>query len=139
MMMRTKRDLATVAIATLAFALSGCGDDSSGTTTTTTTALPATTTTGAVVTTARSGGTAPRATAPRSTAAPTSPAPTSAAKPTLGAGCALGSFADCIDPDGDGQGTYLSGGAACMQAFASSPELCSDLDGDGRAGYPDSG
>jgi hypothetical protein len=46
---------------------------------------------------------------------------------------------DCIDPDGDGEGTYLLGGADCMAALASDPGLCEDLDGDGRAGYPDSG
>ena len=56
-----------------------------------------------------------------------------------GAACALGSSPDCIDPDGDGQGVYLLGGAQCMAAFPDSPDLCSDLDGDGRAGYPDSG
>jgi len=46
---------------------------------------------------------------------------------------------DCIDPDNDGEGTYLIGGAECMATFADSPELCTDLDGDGVAGYPDSG
>jgi hypothetical protein len=46
---------------------------------------------------------------------------------------------DCIDPDGDGEGTYLIGGADCMAALPDSPELCTDLDGDGVAGYPDSG
>jgi hypothetical protein len=44
---------------------------------------------------------------------------------------------DCIDPDGDGEGVYLLGGADCV---ASAPDvaLCADLDGDGYAGYPDS-
>jgi hypothetical protein len=44
---------------------------------------------------------------------------------------------DCIDPDGDGEGVYLLGGADCV---ASAPDVasCEDLDGDGYAGYPDS-
>jgi outer membrane biosynthesis protein TonB len=58
---------------------------------------------------------------------------------TPGQTCALGSHRDCIDPDGDGQGEYLIGGGDCMETFADSPELCSDLDCDGNAGYPDSG
>ncbi|HMJ74755.1 MAG TPA: hypothetical protein VK507_02225 [Iamia sp.] len=44
---------------------------------------------------------------------------------------------DCIDPDGDGEGVYLLGGAACV-AGAPDPSSCADLDGDGYAGYPDS-
>jgi hypothetical protein len=40
---------------------------------------------------------------------------------------------------GEGQGTYLLYGADCMATFADSPGLCNDLDGDGIAGYPDSG
>ena len=43
-----------------------------------------------------------------------------------------------VDPDGSGQYVYLIGGAACMAGPLAGP-LCSDLDGDGRAGYPDSG
>jgi hypothetical protein len=59
--------------------------------------------------------------------------------PAPGAACSLGSYPDCIDPDGDGQGTYLIGGAECMADLNLAPSLCEDLDGDGRAGYPDSG
>ncbi|HEX7131978.1 MAG TPA: hypothetical protein VF228_05350, partial [Iamia sp.] len=44
---------------------------------------------------------------------------------------------DCIDPDGDGEGVYLLGGADCV-ASAPDVSLCEDLDGDGYAGYPDS-
>lgn len=59
--------------------------------------------------------------------------------PEPGSACELGSDPDCIDPDGDGDGTYLIGGAECMAALVDAPSLCADLDGDGRAGYPDSG
>lgn len=45
---------------------------------------------------------------------------------------------DCIDPDGDGQGEYLIGGADCI-ANSPGPGACADLDGDGKAGYPDAG
>jgi len=43
---------------------------------------------------------------------------------------------DCIDPDGDGEGTYLTDGAECV---ANAPDIivCADLDGDGVAGHPD--
>lgn len=53
--------------------------------------------------------------------------------------CELGSHPDCVDPDGDGQATYLIGGAQCIASFPESPGICSDLDGDGYAGYPDTG
>ena len=52
--------------------------------------------------------------------------------------CAPGSDPDCIDPEGDGTYVFLIGGAACM-AGPLSGLSCSDLDGDGRAGYPDRG
>ena len=69
------------------------------------------------------------------------PAPPANVAPTPGLGgpCTLGSHPDCIDPDGDGQGTYLMYGAQCMAAFPNSPGLCEDLNYDGMAGYPDSG
>ena len=108
----------------LALGAVACGD---GTTDTTTSSAPTTTlaptTTSAVATTVDHGG----------------HVTTSKPVPAFGAACQLGSLPDCIDPDGDGQGVYLQGGAACMQAFKDSPGLCSDLDGDGKAGYPDSG
>ena len=61
--------------------------------------------------------------------------------PAYGSSCVLGSHPDCIDPEGDGQGTFLQGGAACMAEMAPTlgPGICTDLDGDGRAGYPDAG
>ena len=74
---------------------------------------------------------------PPTTVAPSPP--TSPPEPAPGAPCQLGSFTDCIDPDGDGEGTYLLDGADCMATFPGSPGLCTDLDGDGYAGYPDSG
>jgi hypothetical protein len=43
---------------------------------------------------------------------------------------------DCIDPDGDGEGTYLVDGSDCA-ATAPDISVCEDLDGDGVAGYPD--
>jgi hypothetical protein len=43
---------------------------------------------------------------------------------------------DCIDPDGDGEGIYLTGGSDCA-ARAPDISLCEDLDGDGVAGDPD--
>ena len=73
--------------------------------------------------------------APTRTTAP--PAPTVALR--YGRTCARGSHRDCIDPDGNGRYTYLKGGGDCMRTFRDSPGLCSDLDGDGEAGYPDSG
>lgn len=60
---------------------------------------------------------------------PTTPAP--------GSPCSLEEGEpDCIDPDGDGEGVYLIGGADCA-ANAPDISVCEDLDGDGRAGYPD--
>ena len=56
-----------------------------------------------------------------------------------GGSCALGSHPDCIDPDGNGAGIYLLFGADCMADFPDAPGLCSDLNQDGIAGYPDSG
>lgn len=52
--------------------------------------------------------------------------------------CNKGSHPDCIDPDGDGKYEYLKNGERCMKELGDSG-LCSDLDDDGIAGYPDSG
>jgi hypothetical protein len=52
--------------------------------------------------------------------------------------CTPGSSPDCISPGSDGQYVYLIGGAACMASPIGGP-MCSDLDGDGNAGYPDAG
>jgi cell division septation protein DedD len=79
------------------------------------------------------------------TAAPTTSSPTTAAPPAPpapslvpGQPCAPGSSPDCIDPEGDGSFVYLLGGGECM-ASPIGGSLCADLDGDGYAGYPDSG
>jgi hypothetical protein len=97
-----------------------CGGDDPGPedtgSTTTTTALASTTT-------ATSSTTS-------TTATPTTRLP-------YGSACAPGSHPDCIDPDGDGRYEYLKDGAECMRTLGGG--LCSDLDGDGVAGYPDSG
>jgi hypothetical protein len=122
----------------LAMSVAACGGSSSpedAATTTTAARGPAGTTSATTATTA-ADTTAPPTTTPPNTTAP----PTTAAPPLRpGDPCPLGSDPDCIDPEGDGQGMYLIGGADCMAAFPASPGLCSDLDGDGRAGYPDSG
>lgn len=105
----------------------------SSTTTSTSTAVTSTTT-------APSTTTTPPTTAPPTTTPPTT-TQTEPTDPALvpGSSCTLGSHPDCIDPDGDGVGTYLQFGAECMAAWPESPGLCSDLDQDGVAGYPDSG
>jgi hypothetical protein len=104
----------------------GCGGDGGDDEATTTSSSTSTSTTVAPTTSA----------AP--TTAPPAPSTTTAAlRP--GDPCELGSDPDCIDPDGTGTGTYLEGGADCLAAFPESPGLCTDLDGDGVAGYPDSG
>ena len=67
------------------------------------------------------------------------PPPTTEIGLTPGGPCELGSHRDCIDPDGDGIGTYLLGGGDCIAQLPDSPGSCADLDLDGVAGYPDSG
>jgi len=42
---------------------------------------------------------------------------------------------DCIDPDLDGEFTYIPGGEACLPTAADSID-CADNDGDGDAGPP---
>ena len=109
-------DSSTTVVATASDASSTTADA-----TTTTTTEPSTTTT-----------TTPRTTTTTATATTV---------PAYGSSCVLGSHPDCIDPEGDGQGTFLQGGAACMAEMAPTlgPGICTDLDGDGRAGYPDAG
>jgi len=71
------------------------------------------------------------------TVAPTAPT-NGEADLVPGQPCALGSHVDCVDLDGDGEGTYLVNGGDCLE----NPQdyiACEDLDGDGYAGYPDSG
>ncbi len=117
-----RRLVRAVAALSLMLCVGACdGDDEPGDTGSTTSTVPAgaesSTTTGAP---------------------PTTIATTAATQPAYGSACASGSHPDCIDPDGDGQHEYLKEGARCMAALGDSG-LCSDLDGDGVAGYPDSG
>ena len=128
-------------VATTVF--TGCGsegsDGGSGSTATTvsetTSTSEATTTTDDALPVPPSAATTPRMTAPF-----TVPPSTSTTAPALvpGQPCTPGSSPDCIDPLGDGSYVYLLGGADCIAIF-DSDGLCSDLDGDGVAGYPDSG
>lgn len=117
-----------VLVVLLALAAASCDDETErpgepdGTTTTsgaTTTSAPTVSSTTAT-TTATSGTTA-------------------TTQPPYGSACQKGSHPDCIDPDQDGRYEYLKGGAACMKDFGDDSGLCSDLDDDGVAGYPDSG
>lgn len=151
-MQRWARSLLAAMAVTVLVSGAGCSDDDTsgdepvdaepGTSTSTRppgTSAAATTPT----TTAKASSTTTTTSSSSSTSSSTSSSSTtsSTATPSLspGADCALGSDPDCIDPDGDGQGTYLIGGADCIAALPGSPELCADLDGDGVAGYPDSG
>jgi hypothetical protein len=118
--------------------LAGCGSSDSGSadknTTTTSTTAKVTTTTAASTS---SGPNTTMSTAPTTAGGATTTAPSNGLHP--GDPCSLeeGS-ADCIDPEGDGTGVYLIGGADCI-ATLPDPALCADLDGDGHAGYPDAG
>lgn len=123
--------------------LAGCssgGSEKDETSTTkaeavTTTKAEVTTTTAAATTTTAAKGTTTTTAAATTTTDP-SVDPETGLKP--GDPCSLEEgVPDCIDPDGDGEGTYLIAGNDCM---ASAPDvaLCEDLDGDGYAGYPDS-
>jgi hypothetical protein len=92
-------------------------------------------------TTATSGATttsAPTVTSATATTTATS-GTTATTQPPYGSACQKGSHPDCIDPDQDGRYECLKGGAECMKDFGEDSGLCSDLDGDGVAGYPDSG
>lgn len=113
-----------------------CSDDSDSPSTT----APATTATTASATTATTTATTATTAPATSQAPPTTPPPptTVGLTPPPGSPCALGSNPNCIDPMSTGQGVYLIGGADCM-ATSPDPALCTDLDGDGIAGYPDSG
>lgn len=101
-----------------------CGGEGGGSAASTTTSAAGTTTAPASSTTTIAAG---------STSVPPS------TLPPYGSPCRAGSHPDCIDPDGDGEHELLQGGADCIKALGVESGLCSDLDGDGRAGYPDSG
>ena len=112
----------------LALAGAACDDDtvSPGEPGSTTTTSGATTTGAPTVTSATAATTATSGT-------------TATTQPSYGSACQKGSNPDCIDPDQDGRYEYLKGGADCVRDFGEDSGLCSDLDGDGVAGYPDSG
>ena len=118
----------------------GCGgsDGDDGDTTTITTEVTSTTTTTVPTTVTTATTTAPT-TVTTGGGATTSSSPANTLPALIpGRPCAPGSDPDCVDPDGTGQYVYLIGGAQCMAGPLAGP-LCSDLDGDGRAGYPDAG
>lgn len=131
----------TVAVVVTGLVLAGCGGDdgddgATGTTSSTPTALDTTTTDpgGGDL----SGGT-PTTTEAESVATTTpddedgDPGPAYAP----GESCPLGQgVADCIDPDGDGQGTLLVGGDECV-ATTADIDLCVDNNGDGSVAEPD--
>lgn len=142
-MRRATAGAAGVAIGALLLAACGSsGSDqptstTSGPTTTeaVTTTEAATTTEGPTTSEAATTTAAPAATT-TAVEAPTTTSMSAGLEP--GDPCSLEEgVPDCIDPDGDGEGTYLIAGADCI-ANNPDPSLCTDLDGDGYAGYPDS-
>ncbi|KRD44373.1 hypothetical protein ASE38_09600 [Cellulomonas sp. Root930] len=67
--------------------------------------------------------------------------PSSSTTPVPGEPCdpADGS-PDCTDATSDGLFRYVEGYADCVAQLPGEEQgMCTDLDGDGRAGYPDSG
>lgn len=126
-----------IAVLFLASCSSGGSDEPEATTTTTEVEAVTTSTTeaAATTTTTKAPATTTSAAAGTTTTDP-SVDPETGLRP--GDACSLEEgHPDCIDPDGDGEGTYLIAGNDCM-ASAPDPGLCEDLDGDGYAGYPDS-
>ena len=125
-------------VAVAALVLAGCGSDdgdesTEGESTTETTAAESTDSDPATTEASTSESTT------SSTPADGETSPTSETITALAPGdpCSLDEDEpDCIDPDGDGEGTYLTGGADCA-ATAPDISVCEDLDGDGVAGYPD--
>jgi hypothetical protein len=136
-----RRSAVVALVAVAALVLVGCGsddgdDESTAGDSATTTEAAETTTTAAATT--EDPGVETSASDPDEG---TSSVPTTseATEPELAPGdpCSLEEGSpDCIDPDGDGEGVYLVGGAECA---ANAPDIstCEDLDGDGNAGYPD--
>ena len=116
--------------------LAGCGSSGSDQDGTTTTTKAETVTTTTAVTTTSTADVTTTTKAAATTTTDPSVDPETGLKP--GDACSLEEgHPDCIDPDGDGEGTYLIAGNDCI-ASAPDPALCTDLDGDGYAGYPDS-
>jgi molecular chaperone DnaK len=118
--------------------------------TTTTTAAPTTSTTVTVTTTTTAdlapGPTTPDDEATRATATSlaqspaTTTIPTTTTTPAPGSPCDPASgLPDCTDASADGTFRIVSGYADCVAAVGEDGGICTDLDGDGLAGYPDSG
>ena len=130
--------------------VAGAGEERAGAATTTTapttsTTAPETTTTTAGVAQAPAtpGGEETPATAtsqPQSAATPTTPPTPTTASPGPGSPCdPAGGNPDCTDASVDGTFRIVSGYADCVAALGEASGSCTDLDGDGQAGYPDSG
>lgn len=86
---------------------------------------------------------APAPTAPGPTDAPSgvTETPEPAAEPTPGALCDPDDGdPDCTDSTTDGEFRHIEGFADCVAQFGAEEEygVCTDLDGDGVHGYPDS-
>ena len=133
-MRSTRRALVAPTVLVLGLGMAACGGDGDGdgddtTTTASTSTTAPTTTVGTDASTTTAAAPGPGTEVPVTNDAGLAP----------GDPCEVGSDRDCIDPSGTGEGTYLLGGGDCLEAFADSPVLCEDLDGDGYAGYPDSG
>jgi hypothetical protein len=131
---------ALVLAAVLVVALGACSDDESSSPTTSATTVPST----SAAPTTTPTTTAPTTTAPTTATTPSSStaAPSTTIAYDPGEACTLGTNPDCIDPNETGEGIYLIGGADCIAAARqndSSTAICTDLDRDGRAGYPDRG
>jgi molecular chaperone DnaK len=126
-------------------------EDEGPRTTTTSTAAPTTSTTVPDITTT-TGDTASGPPPSRGEATPTTepsqapaatttttPATTTTQPPAPGSPCDPASGnPDCTDDSADGAFRIVSGYADCVAAVGDTG-ICSDLDGDGQAGYPDSG
>ena len=131
--------------------VAGAGGERAGAATTTTapttsTTAPETTTTTAGIPQApvTPGGDetpAPATSQPQSAATTTTPpTPTTTASPGPGSPCdPAGGNPDCTDASVDGTFRIVSGYADCVAALSEASGSCTDLDGDGQAGYPDSG
>jgi hypothetical protein len=111
------------------------------TTSTTPTTAEATTTTTAE-TTAATAEAATQETVESTQTTGTTASRTPATEPTPGPGSPCNPAdgnPDCTDASGDGSFRIVSGYADCIAAAGETSGICTDLDGDGQAGYPDSG
>jgi molecular chaperone DnaK len=129
--------------------VAGAGEDDARTTTSTT-AAPTTSTT-APETTTTSADSAQGPVGPGDDATPATatsqPPPaastttqTTVTTPTPGSPCDPASGnPDCTDATADSTFRIVSGYADCVASVGEAGGICTDLDGDGQAGYPDSG